>query len=88
MDPVPLFRTGLLRAARRLGQWVGSRALSAADARAVLTLAAQGYIGVAGYTAHQIDRDITDGSAYGAARPRYPDDIPDRSSRPADHPLS
>jgi len=75
--PVGARHTTLLRAARRLGQWVGGRALGAADARAVLTLAAQGYIGVAGYTAHQIDRDITDGLAYGAARPRSPDRITD-----------
>ena len=86
--PLGARHTTLLRSARRLGRWVGGRALGAADARAVLTFAAQGYIGVAGYTAHQIDRDITDGLAYGAARPRYPHDIGDRPPRPADHPLS
>lgn len=63
---------------------VGGRALGADDARAVLTRAAQGYIGVAGYTARQVDRDIADGLAFGAARPRYPDDIADRAPRPTD----
>lgn len=70
--------TTLLRAARRLGQWVGGGALTRADARAALTAAASGYVGVAGYTAAQVERDITDGLGYGAARPRSIDDIPDR----------
>lgn len=61
----------LLRAARRLGQWVGGGALTAYEARAVLTGAAGHFIGVAGYTARQVDRDIADGLAYGADRPRY-----------------
>jgi hypothetical protein len=85
--PVGARHTTLLRAARRLGQWVGGRALDEADARGVLTLAAQGYLGVAGYTTRQVDRDITDGLVYGAARPRHPHDIVDRPARP-DHPLS
>lgn len=69
--------TTLLRAARRLGQWVGSGALTPADARAVLTAAARSYVGVAGFTARQVERDIADGLAYGAARPRHIDDLPD-----------
>ncbi|MHA6783196.1 bifunctional DNA primase/polymerase [Pseudonocardia saturnea] len=76
--PVGSRHSTLLRAARRLGQWVGSAALTSADARAVLTAAARGYVGVAGYTARQVQRDITDGLAYGAARPRHFDDLPDR----------
>lgn len=76
--PVGARHTTLLRAARRLGQWVGSGALTPAYARAVLTTAARGYLGVAGYTARQVDRDITDGLAYGAHSPRHVDDLPDR----------
>lgn len=77
--PVGTRHTSLLRAARRLGQWVGGGALTSADVRAVLTAAARGYVGVAGYTARQVERDIYDGLVYGAARPRRLDDIPDRS---------
>lgn len=65
----------LLRAARRLGHWVGSGTLDEADARTALTEAAARHLGVAGYTARQIDRDITDGLTYGARRPRSLDDI-------------
>lgn len=78
--PVGTRHTTLLRAARRLGQWVGSGALTPAYARAVLTTAARGYLGVAGYTARQVDRDITDGLAYGAHSPRHFEDLPDRHS--------
>ena len=60
----------LLRAARRLGHWVGGGALSHHAAHAALTAAAQHFIGVAGYTAPQVDRDITDGLDYGARLPR------------------
>jgi hypothetical protein len=81
--PVGTRHSTLLRAARRLGQWVGSGALTGADVRAVLTTAARGYVSVDGYTAQQVERDITDGLAYGAARPRHIDDLPDR---PAAHP--
>ncbi|GAA2560010.1 bifunctional DNA primase/polymerase [Pseudonocardia hydrocarbonoxydans] len=77
--PVGTRHTTLLRAARRLGQWVGGGALTSADARMILTAAARGYVGFAGYTARQVERDITDGLVYGAARPRHLDDIPDRS---------
>lgn len=77
----------LLRAARRLGHWVGGGALTEADAHTALHHAAVGYIGISGYTARQIRRDITDGLSYGARRPRYPDDIADRPPHPAD-PLS
>lgn len=70
--------TTLLRAARRLGQWVGGGALSWNEAHAVLTVAARGYVGVDGYTAGQVERDIADGLRFGAARPRYIDDLPDR----------
>ena len=63
--------TTLLRAARRLGRWVGSGVLDQATARAALTAAASGFVGVAGYTANQVDRDITDGLTYGAALPHY-----------------
>ncbi|MCX6463261.1 MAG: bifunctional DNA primase/polymerase [Pseudonocardiales bacterium] len=80
--PVGTRHSTLLRAARRLGQWVGSGALTGADVRTVLTAAARGYVGVDGYTAQQVERDITDGLAYGAARPRHIDDLPDR---PAAH---
>jgi len=83
--PVGIRHTTLLRAARRLGQWVGSGALTGADMQAVLTAAARGYVGVDGYTARQVERDITDGLAYGAAHPRYIDDLPDRPGpRPSD----
>ncbi|MFD1649258.1 bifunctional DNA primase/polymerase [Pseudonocardia alaniniphila] len=70
--------TTLLRAARRLGHWAASGALAEAEARAALTDAAQHFVGVAGYTAAHIARDITDGLAYGARRPRRIKDIPDR----------
>lgn len=70
----------LLRAARRLGQWVGGGALTVPEARAVLTDAAHHFLGVDGYTARQVDRDITDGLAYGAHRPRYLDRIPHRTA--------
>ncbi|QJY47924.1 bifunctional DNA primase/polymerase [Pseudonocardia broussonetiae] len=69
----------LLRAARRLGHWVGGSALSATAAHAALTDAAGGYIGVEGYTAAQVDRDISDGLAYGARFPRCLDDIDNRT---------
>lgn len=72
----------LLRAARRLGQWVGGGVLAEDIARAVLTTAAGGYVGVGGYTSEQVIRDITDGLAYGARRPRHVDSIPDRSPEP------
>jgi hypothetical protein len=68
----------LLRAARRLGQWVGGGALTAPEARAVLTDAANHFLGVEGYTARQVDRDITDGLAYGTHRPRHLDRFPHR----------
>jgi hypothetical protein len=44
------------------------------DARAALTTAARHYLGVEGYTTCQVDRDITDGLAFGARRPRRLDD--------------
>lgn len=77
--PVGQRHRTLLRAARRLGHWVGGGALTDHDARTALTNAAHGYLGIAGYTAAQVDRDITDGLAYGARRPRYGDSIPDRT---------
>jgi hypothetical protein len=58
----------LLRAARRLGHWVGGGALTEVEARSALSVAAAGYIGVAGYTARQVRRDISDGIVYGARR--------------------
>jgi hypothetical protein len=61
----------LLRAARRLGHWVGGGALTEADARSALNAAAASYVGVTGYTAGQVRRDISDGLGYGARRPRY-----------------
>lgn len=73
----------LLRAARRLGHWVGGGGLTEADARAALTDAARGYLGVAGYSARQIQRDITDGLTYGARHPRRLDDFP--PARPSLH---
>lgn len=83
--PVGTRHTTLLRAARRLGQWVGSGALTGADARTVLAAAARGYVGVDGYTARQVERDITDGLAYGAARPRHIDGLPDRPTAGVPH---
>lgn len=68
--------TTLLRAARRLGHWVGGGAIDEAAARAVLTDAAHGYVGVGGYTARQVERDIADGLAYGARHPCFIDDLP------------
>lgn len=76
--PVGTRHSTLLRAARRLGQWVGGGALTGPDVRAVLTAAARDYVGVEGYTVQQVERDITDGLAYGAASPRHIDDLPDR----------
>jgi hypothetical protein len=72
--------TTLLRAARRLGHWVASGALAETEARAALTTAAHHFVGVEGYTAARIARDITDGLAYGARHPRRVEDIPERSS--------
>lgn len=69
----------LLRAARRLGHWVGGSALSATAAHAALTDAACGCLGVEGYTAAQVDRDIADGIAYGARFPRCFDDVNNRT---------
>lgn len=69
----------LLRAARRLGHWVGGSALSATAAHAALTDAARGYLGVDGYTAAQVDRDVHDGLAYGAQFPRCFDDDGNRT---------
>lgn len=60
----------LLAAARTLGRLVGGGELDDVEARAALTAAAVGYVGHAGYTAGQVDRDITDGLAYGARMPR------------------
>jgi hypothetical protein len=65
-----------LAAARRLGRWVGGGALSEMTARQELSTAAAHYIGIAGYTAAQVERDVTDGLAYGARMPRGPQDIP------------
>jgi hypothetical protein len=75
----------LLAAARRLGHWVGSEVLTEAAARSALTTAAAHYVGVDGYTAAQVERDITDGIAYGARMPRGAEDIPDRSDPPVPH---
>lgn len=69
----------LLRTARRLGHWVGGGALTEADARTALTDAARGYLGIDGYTAAHIERDITDGLAYGARLPRRTDDLNNRT---------
>lgn len=69
----------LLRAARSLGHWVGGSALSATAARLALTDAAKGYVGVEGYTAAQVDRDIRDGLAYGAGSPRFFADVENRT---------
>lgn len=68
----------LLRAARKLGHWVGGGALAEHEARTELVDAARGYVGVQGYTAAGVERDIADGIAYGARLPRHIDDIPDR----------
>jgi hypothetical protein len=56
----------LLIAAIKIGGLVAAGWLSQAEARAALSTAAAGYIGVAGYTARQIERDITDGFTYAA----------------------
>ncbi|GAA3238427.1 bifunctional DNA primase/polymerase [Pseudonocardia petroleophila] len=69
----------LLRAARRLGHWVGGSALSATAARLALTDAAKSYVGVEGYTAAQVARDIRDGLAYGAGSPRIFADVENRT---------
>lgn len=74
----------LLRAARRLGHWVGGGVLVEDTARSVLTSAASGYVGVDGYTSRQVDRDIADGLAYGARRPRHVDNILDRQPATCD----
>jgi hypothetical protein len=64
----------LLIAAIKIGGLIAAGWLSDADARAALSTAAAGYIGVAGYTARQIERDISDGFTYAAnATPVVPD---------------
>ncbi|WP_250557411.1 bifunctional DNA primase/polymerase [Pseudonocardia lacus] len=63
----------LLHAARQLGRLVGSGALDIHVAHAALTAAAQGYVGIEGYTRRQVERDIADGLAFGARRPRHID---------------
>ncbi|WP_433274055.1 bifunctional DNA primase/polymerase [Pseudonocardia xinjiangensis] len=68
----------LLRAARRLGHWVGGGALAEIEARATLSEAAGHFVGVAGYTAAHVERDITDGLTYGARLPRAIENIPNR----------
>lgn len=70
----------LLRAARRLGHWVGGGALGEGEAREVLAAAAAHYIGVKGYTSRQVERDIDDGLDYGARLPRTLDDLPPRAA--------
>jgi hypothetical protein len=62
----------LLVAAIKVGGLVAAGWVSDAEARAALTTAAAGYVGVAGYTAGQIERDISDGFTYAATRPRAP----------------
>lgn len=61
--------TTFLASARTLGLLVGGGELEQSVARAALTAAAAGFIGRAGYPARQVDRDITDGLAYGAKLP-------------------
>jgi hypothetical protein len=65
----------LLAAARTLGRLAGGGELDESTARAALAAAAAGYIGRAGYTVRQVDRDIADGLAYGKRLPRQLDDL-------------
>jgi hypothetical protein len=62
----------LLIAAIKVGGLVAAGSVSEAEARAALIGAAAGYIGVAGYTTRQVERDIRDGFTYAAARPAPP----------------
>ena len=68
----------LLVAAIKVGGLVAAGWVDEADAYAALSTAAAGYVGVAGYTARQVERDISDGFAYaGRTLPtRSPSDPP------------
>lgn len=60
----------LLVAAIKIAGLVAAGWIAEAEARAALTIAAAGYIGVAGYTARQVERDISDGFSYAATTTR------------------
>ncbi|GAA4554839.1 bifunctional DNA primase/polymerase [Pseudonocardia xishanensis] len=62
----------LLRAARILGEFVGAQMLDRETARVALLAACRAHIGVDGFTAHEAERAISDGIAYGSRRPRTP----------------
>ncbi|MFC6094364.1 bifunctional DNA primase/polymerase [Saccharothrix lopnurensis] len=60
----------LLRAANKLGRWVGGGELDEHEARAVLHAAATRHNGVEGWSAREAETTINDGLAWGMARPR------------------
>ncbi|QFZ24520.1 bifunctional DNA primase/polymerase [Saccharothrix syringae] len=60
----------LLRAANKLGQWVGGGDLDEHQVRAVLHTAAAQHNGVEGWSVHEAETTISDGLAWGMARPR------------------
>ncbi|GAB2992460.1 bifunctional DNA primase/polymerase [Saccharothrix stipae] len=60
----------LLRAANKLGRWVGGGDLDEHEARAVLHAAAAQHDGVEGWSARQAETTISDGLTWGMARPR------------------
>ncbi|NUT49507.1 MAG: DNA primase, partial [Saccharothrix sp.] len=64
----------LLRAAGRLGRWVGGGELDEHQARTVLHAAAAAHEGVEGWSVREAETTIRDGLAWGKARPRHPAD--------------
>jgi hypothetical protein len=60
----------LLRAAGRLGRWVGGGELDEHETRAVLHAAAAEHDGVEGWTVREAETTINDGLTWGRARPR------------------
>ncbi|NUT99187.1 MAG: DNA primase, partial [Saccharothrix sp.] len=65
----------LLRAAGRLGRWVGGGELDEHEARAVLHAAAAEHDGVDGWSLREAETTISDGIAWGKVRPRSLSDL-------------
>ncbi|MFE9751004.1 bifunctional DNA primase/polymerase [Saccharothrix saharensis] len=65
----------LLRAANKLGRWVGGGELDEHEARAVLHVAAAQHNGVEGWSVDEAETTIRDGLAWGMARPRSLTDL-------------
>ncbi|MGM1063127.1 bifunctional DNA primase/polymerase [Saccharothrix sp. Mg75] len=60
----------LLRAANKLGRWVGGGELDEHEVRAVLHAAAAQHHGIEGWSAHEAEITISDGLTWGMLRPR------------------